>query len=263
MTKLLGILNITPNSFSDGGRFMDPAVAIAHAHGLMETADALDIGAASSHPDSPRVGPVEELRRLAPVLNAVRRTDIPFSVDTFEPQVQRWACAQGARWINDIHGFPHSEVRRYLADHDVSLIVMFSIQESGNATREPSDAASIVERITAFFDARIAELEADGVDRSRLVLDPGMGFFVGSGVAPSVAILRALPMLRARYGLPVLVSVSRKSFLRILTGASLDTMFPATLAAELFAVEQGVDWLRTHEPAPIHMALTTRRALSS
>jgi dihydropteroate synthase type 2 len=116
--------------------------------------------------------------------------------------------------------------------------------------------------VTNFFDERIAELERDGVDRSRVIIDPGMGFFLGSGPDPSIAVLRAIPMLRERYGLPVLVSVSRKSFLRRLADASVQTMAPATLTAELFAVSQGVDWLRTHDPAAVRMAMTVHQALS-
>ncbi|MFT6144291.1 MAG: dihydropteroate synthase type 2 [Myxococcota bacterium] len=263
MTRVLGILNVTPDSFSDGGKYLEPAAAIAHAEALMEHADGLDIGAASSHPDSPVVGPLGELRRLAPVLDALRQTDMPFSIDTFEPEVQRWACAQGASWINDIHGFPHSETRRFLADHDVGLIAMFAVQQQGNATRVATESTSIVKRVTDFFDERIGELERDGVDRSRVVVDPGMGFFLGSGPEPSIAVLRAIPMLRERYGLPVLVSVSRKSFLRRLTGVSVDAMAPATLAAELAAVSQGVEWLRTHDPASLRMAMTVQRAILS
>ncbi len=262
MTRVLGILNITPDSFSDGGKYLEPAAAIAHAQALMAHADGVDIGAASSHPDSPVVGALGELRRLAPVLNVLRQTDMPFSIDTYEPEVQRWACSQGARWINDIHGFPHAETRRFLADQDVGLIAMFAVQRRGNATRVATDAASIVHRVTDFFDERIAELERDGVDRSRVILDPGMGFFLGAGAEPSIAVLRAIPMLRERYGLPVLVSVSRKSFLRRLAGASVQMMAPATLAAELSAVSHGVDWLRTHDTAALRMAMTVHQAIS-
>jgi dihydropteroate synthase len=140
---------------------------------------------------------------------------------------------------------------------------MFAVQQQGNATRVATESTSIVKRVTDFFDERIGELERDGVDRSRVVVDPGMGFFLGSGPEPSIAVLRAIPMLRERYGLPVLVSVSRKSFLRRLTGVSVDAMAPATLAAELAAVSQGVEWLRTHDPASLRMAMTVQRAILS
>lgn len=263
MTRVLGILNVTPDSFSDGGKFLEPKAAIAHARVLMEHADGLDIGAASSHPDSPVVGALGELKRLAPVLDVLRQTDIPFSIDTFEPEVQRWACAQGARWVNDIHGFPHDETRRFLADQDVGLIAMFAVQQRGNATRVATDATTIVQRVTDFFDERIADLERCGVDRSRIVVDPGMGFFLGAGPEPSLAVLHAIPRLRERYGLPVLVSVSRKSFLRRLTDATVQTMGPATLAAELAAAQLGVDWLRTHDPQALRMALTVHNAIAS
>ena len=119
-----------------------------------------------------------------------------------------------------------------------------------------------MKRVTDFFDERIAELERDGVDRSQIILDPGMGFFLGAGPEPSIAVLRAIPMLRERYGLPVLVSVSRKSFLRRLADTSVQTMAPATLAAELSAVSLGVDWLRTHDASALRMAMTVHQAIS-
>lgn len=261
MTRILGILNVTPNSFSDGGRYLEPTAAIAHASSLMTHADAVDLGAASSHPDSPVVGAAVEMQRLQPVLQHLVERDVPVSVDSFEPQVQQWAAANGARWVNDIHGFPDADTRRALADSPADFIAMFAIQQRGNATREHTDDGTIVQRIVRFFDERLNDFERDGIDRSRVTIDPGMGFFLGSTPGPSVEVLRAIPMLRARYDRPVLVSVSRKSFLRKLTGATLDTMQPATLAGEVVAGMNGADWLRTHEPTPLRMALDVVQAV--
>lgn len=261
MTRVLGILNVTPDSFSDGGRYLDPAKALAHADHLFKDADAIDLGGASSHPDARVLHPSEEIARLQPVLSGLVERGLPVSVDSFQPQVQRWACKQGARWINDIHGFPDPETRRFLADQPVGLIAMFSVQQAGNATRVSTDASGIVGRVIDFFDQRLSELEEAGVDLSRVIVDPGMGFFLGSGPEPSLAVLRALPRLRERYGLPVLVGVSRKSFLRRLTGATLETMLPSTVAGEVLAAQAGADWLRTHDAGALRQALTVLAAL--
>ncbi len=254
--KILGILNITEDSFSDGGKFLDPAAAITQAERLMaDGADAIDAGAASSNPDAKAVPPEIEIARLAAVLPALKAKGIPVSVDSFAPEVQRWALAQGIAYLNDIHGFPDSALYPDLAKADCRLIVMHMVQERGVATRTDVPSSEIFTRVTSFFDARLRTLSEAGIARERLVLDPGMGQFVGSDPENSLILLRRLPELKARYGLPVLVSVSRKGFLRKLTGQPIEKIGPASLAAELFAAAQGADILRTHEPAPLRDGL--------
>ncbi|MBV9548725.1 MAG: dihydropteroate synthase [Alphaproteobacteria bacterium] len=253
--KLLGILNITEDSFSDGGRFLDPAAAIAQAEKLMaDGADAIDIGAASSNPEAKPVPPETEIMRLAAVLPVLKAKNIPVSIDSFSPTVQRFALAQRVDYLNDIHGFPDAALYPALAASDCKLIVMHMVQERGVAVRTEIPPCEIFTRVTQFFDARLKALIAAGTARERLILDPGMGQFVGADPENSLILLRRLPELKARYG-PILISVSRKGFLRKLTGQPLDRIGPATLAAELFAAAQGADIIRTHDPAALRDGL--------
>jgi len=260
VTRILGIVNITADSFSDGGEFLAPEAAIRQAKGLISAgADAVDLGPASTHPDAEAVTVTEEIRRLEPVIAAL--SDVPISVDSYWPETQRWALSKGVAYLNDIQGFPNETIYPELADSDATLIAMFSVQATGGATREETDPEQIVPRICAFFDERVEALLSGGVRREQLILDPGMGFFLGSDPECSMAVMRAIPELKSRWNLPLLVSVSRKSFLRKLTGTSLENIGAATLAAELAAARSGVDWLRTHDVAALSDALLVQNAL--
>src|ERR1700744_3057058 len=217
--QILGILNITEDSFSDGGKFLAADAALAHGTALLEEgADVIDIGAASSNPDARPVPPDLEIARLASVIPALKARGAVLSVDSFVPQVQRWALAEGVDYLNDIHGFAVPEFYPELAQARARLIVMHAVLDQGIATRQDVPATEIYDRAAAFFEQRIATLTGAGVARERLILDPGMGFFVGSDPENSLTLLRRLPELKARFGLPVLISVSRKSFLRKLAG---------------------------------------------
>ena len=254
--QILGIVNITEDSFSDGGRFLAPDRAIAHALALVEAGAAvIDLGPASSHPDAAPVTAEEEIRRLAPVMDALAARGVAMSVDSFQPQTQRFALARGVAFLNDIQGFQDAEIYPELAASSCKLIVMHAVQGRGIATRVEVEPASLPDRVAKFFSLRIGALERAGIARSRLILDPGMGFFLGSQPEASLVMLRDLKNLKARFGLPVLVSVSRKSFLRTLTGRGLEQAGTATLAAELFAAAQGVDFIRTHDAAALRDGL--------
>ncbi len=264
---ILGIVNLTEDSFSDGGRYLDPAAAIEHALRLVEEgADVVDLGAASSNPDSKTVSAEEEIRRLAPVLGDLVARGVAVSVDSWRTPVQRFVLTEGAAYLNDIRGFADPEFYRELAASDSRLIAMHSIRRGERATREATDPAAVFEGIFQFFDERVSALTAAGVDRERVILDPGMGFFLGAEPAPSVLVLRRLSELHARYGCEVLVSVSRKSFVGRLAGGSATTPAirrdAASLSAELFAVERGATFVRTHEPRLLRDALSVRRALN-
>lgn len=260
--KILGILNITADSFSDGGKYLAPDAALAHAAALMEDgADILDIGAVSSNPDAQAVAPEVEIARLQSVVPALKEKGFPLSVDSFATDVQRWALAAGVDYLNDIHGFADPAFYPELASSAAGLIVMHMVQERGVAVRTDVPHAEIFDRVTRFFDARIAGLEKAGIARNRLVLDPGMGQFVGRDPENSLILLRRLPELRARYGLPLLVSVSRKGFLRKLAGQPVERAGAASLAAELFAEAQGADYIRTHAPAPLRDGVKVLKAI--
>lgn len=250
--KILGILNITSDSFSDGGKYLEPGAAIFHARAMAQSgADIIDIGAASSHPDAQAVAPDVEIARLAAVVPELKAKGLILSIDTFAAQVQRWALAQDVDYLNDIHGFPDASLYPLLAQSRAKLIVMHMVQERGVAARTEVPSAEIFDRVTGFFDTRIQALMKAGIAPDRLILDPGMGQFLGTDPENSWIILRRLPDLKARYGLPLLISLSRKGFLRRLVNRPPLESGAASLAAELFAQAQGVDMIRTHAPGPL------------
>ncbi len=261
-TRIMGIVNLTEDSFSDGGRYLDPEKAIEHAQRLVaEGADAIDLGPASSHPDAARVEPDEEIRRLRPVVDRLLSAGVSVSIDSFRAETQRFGLERGVAWLNDIQGFPDSEHWPRLARADCKLVVMHSIQRRGKAQRSESDPETIVAEVSSFLEQRVADLTAAGIARARIVVDPGMGFFLGRGPEASLAVLRALPGLRRKLGLPLLVSVSRKSFLQRLVGRDVSTVGAATLAAESLVAWRGVDWIRTHEVRALRDALGVVEAL--
>jgi dihydropteroate synthase type 2 len=260
--RLVGIVNITEDSFSDGGRYLEPAAALEHAHRLRaEGADIVELGAAASHPDSKPVTTAEEQRRLAPVLEALVADGTQVSVDSFHQETQRFAVSRGAHYLNDIHGFPHPGLYSALAASQCRLVVMHSIQSTGPAARVVTDPAATWVGIMRFFARRLTALEAAGISSDRLVIDPGLGYFLGSNPEPSLTALAGIAELKDRFGVPVMVCPSRKSFLRTLTGKGIADIGPATLAAEIFAAWQGADYIRTHEVAAIRDALTVLGAL--
>ncbi len=259
--KLFGIVNITTDSFSDGGCYLDPQAALRHGKKLLaDGADVLDIGPASSHPDACDVSPETEIARLEAVWPHFKKLGAPLSVDSFQPETQHWALANGTDWLNDTNGFCDPTLYAELAASDCRLVVMHSVQAKGIATRDASLEGDIWTHILRFFEARLAALEAAGIARTRMVLDPGMGFFLGNQPENSIAVLADLERLKRQFGLPVLVCVSRKSFLQVLADVKASDSLPATLAAELHAVGQGIDYIRTHEPAPLKQALVVNRA---
>lgn len=260
--KTFAILNITSDSFSDGGRFLASEAALAHARELVEGgAHVLDLGAAASNPEAQAVSSDVEIARLAPVVAAMKAEGVSLSIDTFSPAVQRWALAEGVDYLNDIRGFPDASLYPELAASAAKLVVMHSVRD-GRATRAEVPPEEIFARICRFFEARVAALTAAGIARSRLILDPGMGFFLGTNPETSFEMLRRTADLKRAFDLPVLISVSRKSFLRKVTGRSPSESGPATLAAELFAILRGADFIRTHDPAAVNDAVAIWRALA-
>lgn len=260
--KILGIVNITDDSFSDGGKYLDPAAALAHARALAKDADIIDIGAASSNPDSAGVAPDVEIARLEAVVPSLQKDGIALSIDTFSTPVQRWALAQGIACLNDIQGFADEAIYPELAASSAKLIVMHSVQGRGQATRVNIPPAGILPRLHRFFESRFAALIKAGVKQDRLILDPGMGFFLGSDPETSFTVLRAIGDLQTAFGVPVLVSVSRKSFLRRITGRDPREAGSASLSAELFAAVQGAGMIRTHDPAALKDGLAVWSRLS-
>ncbi len=262
--KILGIVNITEDSFSDGGEYLDPQRALAHARRLIaEGADIIDLGPASSHPEARDVSAEEEVRRIAPLIDALAETSAEISVDTWQPETQRYAMDRGVAYLNDVRGFAFPDFYAELAAGDCTLVLMHSIEQAARATRETAETAAVVRGIDEFFDARLDALERAGVARERVVLDPGMGLFLGADPETSIAVLRGLESLEKRFGLPVLVSVSRKSFLGAISGRDIRDRSTPTLAAELYAISQGADFIRTHDVRQLRGALDVLAALSA
>ena len=261
---LVGIVNITEDSFSDGGHYLDPAAAIAEARRLVAGgADIVELGAAASNVAAKPVAPVDEIHRLEPVIASLAADHIPLSVDSFQPETQRFTLARGVDYLNDIQGFPDPAIYPDLAAASCRLIVMHAAQERGRAQRLDLGAEEVWQRIDAFFAERIRQLERAGIARERLILDPGMGFFLSSRPEASLRVLAGLGRLKRAFGLPVLVSVSRKSFLAALTGHDQPAKLgPASLAAELFAAAQGADLIRTHDSAALRDGLLVAEALA-
>jgi dihydropteroate synthase type 2 len=262
---IVGIVNITEDSFSDGGRFLDPAAAITQAHLLAASgARVVELGAAASNVAAAPVAPADEIRRLDPVLAALAGSGIPLAVDTSAPETQRFALARGIDYLNDIRGFPDPEMYPDLAAADCRLVVMHAVEEAGRARRADLGPTEVWRRIERFFAERISRLENAGIARERLVLDPGMGFFLSTRADASVHVLTRLDSLKRTFGLPVMVSVSRKSFLAVLTGREAPAeRGAATLAAELYAAAHGADYIRTHDPGALRDGLKVMAALTA
>lgn len=261
MVRLFGIVNVTADSFSDGGRWLEPAAAIARAEQLLaDGADVIDVGAESTSAEAAAVPAELEIERLTPVVEALLARGAEVSVDTVKPAVMRAMTALGVHWINDVAGMRQPESIAAVAASTARVVVMFSRSRGPRAERRPGDAATVVAEATLFLRDRVAALAAAGVDPGRVVLDPGMGLFLGAGAANSIAVLRALPRLRD-LGLPLLVSVSRKGFLGELTGRRAADRGAATLAAEIYALLHGADCVRTHEVGPLRDAARVIAAL--
>lgn len=272
--QIVGIVNITIDSFSDGGNFIEPQAAIAHAKKLLKDgADIIELSGASSNPHSEPVAATMEIARIQPVLKAL---DCPISIDATKPEVQRFALSRNVAYLNDIRGFPDDGMYRELAASSAKLVMMHFISdvsrrskakaELDKAVRVPKTPKEVFDSIVTFFNSRLPKLRSAGIPDERLIIDPGMGFFLASNPEPSLAVLAHLAELKKKYGLPVMVSVSRKSFLRNLANrqAKSDVDIQSrTIAAELFAALQGVDYIRTHDVRALHQGLQTVLAIDS
>jgi len=260
--RIFGIVNVTRDSFSDGGRFFAPEAAIAHGERLLaDGADVLDLGGESTHPDAEPVAADEEIRRLEPVVAALRGL-VELSVDTNKPEVMRAMLAAGVSWLNDVNGFrdPGALAVAAAAPSSVRFVVMFSRSRTARAERRVAGAAGLLDELRAFVAERRDAFAGAGVVAGRLVFDPGMGFFLGRDALPSLVVLKHLGRLAAAAG-PLLVSVSRKSFVGEVTGRPVAERGAGTLAAELWAVRAGAGYVRTHDVRALRDALAIEAAI--
>ncbi len=260
---VVGILNVTPDSFSDGGRYFSPDAALRHAETLVgHGADILDLGAESTAPGAEPVAADEEWRRLEPVLSELVRRfpQLPLSVDTVKGVTARRALELGAWAVNDVSGLRlDPTIAEACADHRAGLVLMHSRGTvSEMATYQHAEYRDVVTDVVAELRRSVAVAEARGVPRARLVVDPGLGF--AKTPEQSVEVLRGLPALVA-LGCPVMVGPSRKRFLGALTGQDVAARDPATAAACVTAFWLGASLFRVHAVAPVKEALAVAHAV--
>lgn len=262
--QVVGVVNITADSFSDGGRFLESGKAIEHAEALLASgADILDLGAAASNPHARFVSAADEITRLAPIVAHLKKKQARISIDTTKPEVQRWAIREGADYLNDIRGFPEPSLYPELAASDAKLIVMHMVSDTDKAVRQPKAADEVLHSIRTFFSTRLPALEGAGIAHERLIADPGMGFFLASNPEPSLGVLAALPRLGREFNAPLMVGVSRKSFLKNIGEPEGCDIRVRTLAAELFAAERGVAYIRTHDVHALNEGLRVLAAVGA
>ena len=257
--RVMGIVNVTPDSFSDGGRHLDAAAAIAHCERLCEEgAQLLDIGGESTRPGARAVGLDEERQRVMPVLRHAVRLGVPVSVDTRHTALMREALAAGADIINDVTALRDAGAEELLAAHPRAGICLMHMRGEPATMQSTPHYGDVAAEVGAFLAQRAARLQALGVAPQRIVLDPGIGF--GKTPADNIRLHRAIPALR-KLGFPVLVGWSRKSTLGTITGAPVHQRQAASVAAALAAAMRGATLLRVHDVAATVAALKIWAAL--
>ena len=259
---LMGIVNVTPDSFADGGRYLDHASALARARQLIdEGADILDIGGESTRPGADDVSPDEETRRVLPLVEALADTGVPLSVDTSKPEVMRAVLAAGAAIINDVRALQAPGALDAVADSDCGLVLMHMQGTPRTMQRAPS-YQNVTDEIAHFLAGRIERARERGINVARIAVDPGFGF--GKSIEHNFTLLSELAMLK-RMQRPLMVGLSRKSMLGTATGRAVNDRVVASAAAALLAAERGADIVRVHDVAATRDALnvlkmTQRRA---
>jgi dihydropteroate synthase len=252
---VMGILNVTPDSFSDGGAFLAPQAAIAHAHQMAaDGADILDIGAESTRPygDAEPVSAAEEKHRLADVLAVVVRLGLPVSIDTMKASVAAWALDRGAAMVNDVWGLQRDpDMASIVARHGVPIIIMHN-----RVAADP--AIDILEDIDAFFERSLAIAAQAKIRRDAIMLDPGIGF--GKTPEQSMTAIARLGRFK-KFGLPLLVGASRKRFINTVSPAPPDRRLGGSIAAHILAVANGATFIRAHDVAETVQALRVAAAI--
>ncbi|PIX04067.1 MAG: dihydropteroate synthase [Gallionellales bacterium CG_4_8_14_3_um_filter_54_18] len=241
---VMGIVNVTPDSFFDGGLQGRRAAALAHAMQLLEEgADIIDIGGESTRPGAQPVGIQEELDRVLPLIEALQGAPVPLSLDSFKPEVMQAAIAAGVQMVNDINALQDVEAMRAVADSNVAVCLMHKQGNPQTMQLQPA-YGDVVTEVAEFLRARIVAAELAGIARSRIVIDPGFGF--GKTLQHNVTLLRELNKL-TEWGVPVLAGLSRKSMLGTLTGRDVEQRLTASVAAALIAVQRGAKIVRVHD----------------
>jgi len=261
MTRVMGILNTTPDSFSDGGLWIDRDRAVRHALSMVAAgADIIDVGGESTRPGARSVSIREELDRVVPVVAAIASaTTATVSVDTGKPEVMEAAVAAGAGFINDVYALRRDGAVETAARLNVPVCLMHMQGEPGDMQDDPH-YGDVVAEVEAFLLERAAVCEAAGIARENILIDPGFGF--GKTVEHNIALFRAIPRLR-RAGYPLLIGLSRKSLLGALTGKPVDGRLAGSVAAAVLAARRGAAVVRVHDVAATVDALRVLEALET
>lgn len=258
---LMGILNVTPDSFSDGGSYNRLDAALAHAERLLaDGADILDIGGESTRPGAPYVSPEEELQRVLPLLQRLAALQVPLSLDTRRTSVMRAALQAGAvDLVNDVSALEDDGALALVAAANVGICLMHK-QGNPDTMQQQPDYADVVQEVGGYLARRIELCLENRIARDRLLADPGFGF--GKTLEHNLELLRALPQLEAMAGAPLLVGMSRKSMLGAITGEQQpDQRLGASVAAALLAAQRGAKVIRVHDVKATHQALQVWQAL--
>ncbi|MDR3392074.1 MAG: dihydropteroate synthase [Sulfuriferula sp.] len=256
--RIMGIVNVTPDSFSDGGKFDSLAATVAHARKLIaDGADILDIGGESTRPMAEPVSVEDELARVIPVVTALRGCNAVISVDTRKTEVMRAAIAAGANMINDIQALQADGALAAVAASDAAVCIMH-MQGEPHTMQSQANYDNVVESVYGFLQQRIAALLAAGIARERIVIDPGFGF--AKSLQHNLQLLKHLARFTG-LNCPMLVGMSRKSMLGALTGRAVLEREAAGLAAHLYALSQGAAIFRVHDVADCRDALTVWQAI--
>jgi dihydropteroate synthase len=258
---VMGILNVTPDSFSDGGRYQALEFALSRAEEMIAAGvDMIDIGGESTRPGSPSVPLDEEMRRVMPVLYGLRDLGKPLSVDTCKPEVMAEAIIAGADMINDINAFRAPGALEAVAGSDCGLCIMH-MQSTPQTMQQQPVYADVVREVTDFLRERVATMEAAGIARERICIDPGFGF--GKTTEHNYALLRHIGQMQAELGLPVLAGLSRKSMIGAVTGRPVEQRLAGSLAGALAAVAHGARIVRVHDVAETVDALKVWHAATT
>ena len=256
---VMGVLNVTPDSFYDGGRFADPAAAVAHAQRMAEEGAAIiDIGGESTRPGAHSIDSAQELARVLPVVERVAaRVPSLISVDTSNPELMRRAAAAGAHMINDVRALRVPQALQAAAESNLAICLVHMLGEPPDMQRAPH-YHDVVAEVSAFLEERVRACTAAGIERERLALDPGFGF--GKSTAHNLQLLQRLEKL-ARLGLPLVVGLSRKSLLAALTGRGQEGRLAGSIALAALAVARGARIVRAHDVAASVDAVRVASAL--
>lgn len=241
---VMGIVNVTPDSFSDGGRHLQREAAIARAQQLIaEGANIIDIGGESTRPGAQPVSAQEELDRVLPIIEGLRGISVPLSIDTCKPEVMRTVIDAGVQMVNDINALQDVAALNAVAASGVAVCLMHKQGNPQSMQRQPQ-YSNVVAEVGEFLRGRITAAEAAGIGRERIAIDPGFGF--GKTLAHNLELLRGLEEL-AELGVPVLAGLSRKSMLGAITGQDVNHRMGASVAAALIAVQRGASIVRVHD----------------